>query len=145
MRREDLAWCAGFFDGEGHTGTQTGRKYPFITVGQKYPELLYRLQKVWQCGRITHSSRMWRIDVNGFERVQFVIALMWPWLGAVKREQASIVMVRARELPGRGHPRRTCPYGHPYDEVNTYFRPDGKGRDCLACIKKRNKRRREMR
>lgn len=26
-----------------------------------------------------------------------------------------------------------CPHGHPYDEVNTYVRPDGRGRECRAC------------
>lgn len=26
-----------------------------------------------------------------------------------------------------------CPRGHAYDEVNTYLRPDGKGRDCREC------------
>lgn len=30
--------------------------------------------------------------------------------------------------------RRTrCPQGHPYDNTNTYHRPDGKGRGCLSC------------
>jgi hypothetical protein len=26
-----------------------------------------------------------------------------------------------------------CPKGHPYDEANTYVRPDRGGRDCRAC------------
>lgn len=26
-----------------------------------------------------------------------------------------------------------CPRGHAYDEANTYFRPDGTGRDCKKC------------
>lgn len=135
MDREALAWTAGFFDGEGHTGTQTGKFYPFITVGQKYPELLERLRDIWKCGRITKSSSMWRIDVNGLERVQFVIGSMWPWLGDVKKEQAAKVLVKARRLPGRSFPRRACPYGHLYDEKNTYTRPDGKGRGCRECRK----------
>lgn len=31
-----------------------------------------------------------------------------------------------------------CPYGHPYDEANTYVRPDGRGRECRACIRRRD-------
>ena len=31
-----------------------------------------------------------------------------------------------------------CPAGHPYDEANTYVRPDGKGRGCMTCRKLRN-------
>lgn len=43
------------------------------------------------------------------------------------------------------HPeaRKTeCVNGHPYDEANTYVRPDGKGRGCKQCMYDRNKARR---
>lgn len=30
-----------------------------------------------------------------------------------------------------------CPQGHPYDEINTYHRPDG-GRDCKTCSHRRS-------
>jgi len=30
-----------------------------------------------------------------------------------------------------------CPKGHPYDELNTYHRPDG-GRDCKMCLRTRS-------
>lgn len=32
-----------------------------------------------------------------------------------------------------------CPYGHPYDRVNTYIKPNGKERDCRTCRKRRQK------
>ena len=34
-----------------------------------------------------------------------------------------------------------CPQGHPYDDVNTYWRPDGHGRGCRLCRERRNKER----
>ena len=35
---------------------------------------------------------------------------------------------------GAGHGTEVeCPEGHPYDDANTYWRPDGKGRDCQVC------------
>jgi hypothetical protein len=34
-----------------------------------------------------------------------------------------------------------CPQGHPYDEANTYWRPDGRGKDCLACRRERSRNR----
>ena len=37
-----------------------------------------------------------------------------------------------------------CPQGHPYDEQNTYLRPDKLGRECKAC-RKETKKRREVR
>lgn len=35
-----------------------------------------------------------------------------------------------------------CPKGHPYDDLNTYHRPDG-GRDCRVCINRRSRERNE--
>ena len=35
-----------------------------------------------------------------------------------------------------------CPKGHPYDEENTYIRPDG-GRSCKACTEKGTRKRRK--
>lgn len=35
--------------------------------------------------------------------------------------------------------RSHCPQGHAYDELNTYRRPDGNGRECRACALKRSK------
>lgn len=32
-----------------------------------------------------------------------------------------------------------CPKGHPYNELNTYHRPDG-GRDCKICSRERSKK-----
>lgn len=34
-----------------------------------------------------------------------------------------------------------CPHGHPYDEKNTYWRLDRKGRECRACNRARSARR----
>ncbi len=36
-----------------------------------------------------------------------------------------------------------CPKGHPFDEENTYLRPDRTGRNCRACNIERSKRRQE--
>jgi hypothetical protein len=50
--------------------------------------------------------------------------------------------LRGDGIRGR-HARSThCPAGHPYDEANTYRRPDGKGRECRRCrcaVVQRNK------
>ena len=37
-----------------------------------------------------------------------------------------------------------CPQDHPYDEINTYVRPDGKGRGCRQCMLERNRRYRDV-
>lgn len=43
---------------------------------------------------------------------------------------------------GRGKAKTHCPQNHPYDEENTYWRPDGKGRNCKTCTYERNRARR---
>lgn len=44
-------------------------------------------------------------------------------------EPVTMAVNNARSAIGRTH----CPRGHPYDEANTYLRPDRKGRDCRKC------------
>jgi hypothetical protein len=42
---------------------------------------------------------------------------------------------QGKGFSGRSH----CPQGHLYDEVNTYWRKDRQGRECIACNRKRNR------
>lgn len=46
-------------------------------------------------------------------------------------------------IPVRHSPVEVCRYGHPYDEQNTYVRPDGT-RDCRICRRRRSKKRNAM-
>lgn len=47
--------------------------------------------------------------------------------------------LRGESPPARNARMTHCHRGHPFDEENTYWRPDGRGRHCLAC--ERNGRR----
>lgn len=40
-------------------------------------------------------------------------------------------IVNMQRVPKPTH----CPHGHPYDEANTYIRPDTGGRKCRACLR----------
>lgn len=42
-------------------------------------------------------------------------------------------ILRGDTIAARNAAKTHCPQGHPYDEVNTYVRRDGKGRECKAC------------
>ena len=53
-------------------------------------------------------------------------------------------IVRGDGPAARNVVKTHCPQGHPYDETNTYRRPDG-GRDCKLCINERSRRRNERR
>jgi hypothetical protein len=102
----DIAWAAGFYEGEGciytpkkHLGTQ-------LSVAQKESECLERLQMIFRFGTIDPPGKgntCYRWRVTSFERVQAVIAMLWPWLSERRRVQARDALVPARA----GWKRRT--------------------------------------
>lgn len=109
----ELAWAAGFFDGEGcaSLARSTGwskmlgreRVYlrPWLTIGQTDRWVLDRFHQAVGVGRVTgphvHDARnprareQWRYESTSFADSVAVIALLWRWLSPVKREQAARV------------------------------------------------------
>ena len=128
--REDLAWAAGFFDGEGSTCGQLypsaikqGRSTfsPVLQVPQIDRQRLERFQvAVGGLGTIAIHNRtpdgdpymsVWR--TSRFEHVQAVLAMLWPFLSVPKRQQAADVLCRRNSLDpvfisssGHGHTPR---------------------------------------
>lgn len=41
---------------------------------------------------LPNSQPHYKFDIYGFEQTQALIALLWPWLGPVKRQQAKQVL-----------------------------------------------------
>ena len=104
-----LSWAAGFFDGEGCTGTYSSVHRPqslriYASVGQQsrtaeiVPSVLTRFHSA-VCGlgyirapyldpRSGTFAHQWRAD--SFVEAQAVIALLWSNLGTVKRAQATM-------------------------------------------------------
>ncbi len=103
LNREDLAWAAGFFDGECNFFSQQKKGHTrfIIQIGQKYPQVLENLVRIFPFSRITgpyeHRGKYrfpkksqpmyYRWSVQDFEHAQYVVACVWPWLGEVKKEQ----------------------------------------------------------
>ena len=113
--RESLAWAAGFFDGEGHTGctpaytkdhvkadgsvaTYRSDSIHLQITQASSPELLEKFREaVGGLGNINgpyddkrggDRSPTWMYRVGSVEKARHIIHLMWPWLGSVKRDQA---------------------------------------------------------
>jgi len=100
----DLAWAAGFVDGEGNFNytPQRGKNGPLrskkgrvqISVSQKEPLLLLRLKEaVGGVGYIRHPYRndvCWSWTVTRFDDILHVVTVLWPHLGPVKRKQALV-------------------------------------------------------
>ena len=63
LPERDLAWAAGFFDGEGAVTVSTIRAaygtyyYPNVQIGQKHPKVLYWFQKHWGGSVSAHRQK----------------------------------------------------------------------------------------
>lgn len=89
----DLAWCAGFFDGEGHSHAQkkTENSFQFhLEVHQKGREPLDKLQSILG-GKVYISKTrpgIFKWSVQSKEKVEEVLNKLWPYLTEVKKKQA---------------------------------------------------------
>lgn len=109
----DLAWAAGFFDGEGcFTATASNyyetsegrqcRRYLRLSVWQKHEPLLLQLQVALGVGRIyvqkqrPTSSAGFTWVCNGREAFHVANAL-WPWLGEQKKADFKRALLSVRK------------------------------------------------
>lgn len=155
INREELAWAAGFFDGEGCTSVTIDPTWGHMSasVPQVDREILERFHKaVNGIGNIggprkpspigKHEIYTWR--VGSFIGVQAVMAMLWGFLFRTKREQYKKALVRWQARPqwqtksGRGL-KEVCKRGHSMAESRlNKNRVDGeKGngikRTCRIC------------
>lgn len=113
--RVALAWAAGFFDGDGCFSLTRASRYPCVSITQQHPEVLLRFAEAVGLGKLygpyrhrtkTLSTKPFCVlRVHGFAEVQAVAAMLWPWLGDMKRRQAWEVLRWWPRTCRRGHPR----------------------------------------
>jgi hypothetical protein len=93
--REQLAWAAGFFDGEGHIRNQDYGTLR-LTVTQVDTRPLARFIMAVKClGNVigpygdSRGKRqpVYMFSASSFEEVQAIVAMLWCFLSAPKREQ----------------------------------------------------------
>jgi hypothetical protein len=97
----ELAWAAGFFDGEGTIGSYTSasqsglgnpKRYIALKVTQVDKRPLFRFQAAMGIGTI-HAHRpagrgiIHTLEVQGLQNTQVIVAKIWPWLSEPKRLQ----------------------------------------------------------
>lgn len=150
----EIAWAAGFFDGEGTTRfghyLSRGRlcRSFSISIAQAEPESLNRFRKaLFGLGKISPDRQegrtdMWVWRVTNWRDVQACVAAMWPFLCTPKRDQARRALSHVAEManhPPRGRDGRQirCKRGHDYSQI----RMDKIGqRHCLECEQERGGR-----
>jgi hypothetical protein len=108
----EIAWAAGFFDGEGTTAYQsTGtnnsgqpRRQLRLTVTQKDPRPLHRLCMALSAGKVygpyesQNGMHMWTVQCA---RAEEVLEEMWPYLSEPKIEQATRALEAWRSRPNQ--------------------------------------------
>ena len=105
--REELAWAAGFFDGEGSTTLTAGKRrrdYPTPKVSMAQTgsrEELDRFVVAVGAGKVRgpwlqpyNDKPRWFYQTTRAADAQAVIARLWPFLCSRKREQAADVLTR---------------------------------------------------
>jgi hypothetical protein len=118
MTATELAWAAGFFDGEGSVCTRKrgGWRELWLQVPQSGDtETLYRFQRAVGIGKVCgpwqyrpNMLPSYRFDVRG-KMVEPVIKALWPYLSGPKRAQAekaideyrAYLKIRNQRGPGR--------------------------------------------
>jgi hypothetical protein len=97
--RENLAWAAGLFEGEGCI-TRTNR-VPVARLGTTDLDVLERFHLVMGFGRVyemghTRNHPRWKPasewTTTTFEEAQATIAVLWPWLRARRRARGLEVL-----------------------------------------------------
>jgi intein/homing endonuclease len=68
LKPVDRAYIAGFFDGEGCVHFRSVGKYnrPILSMSQKDPEVLHRIQDVLGYGKMSHNSanNQWQLRIS---------------------------------------------------------------------------------
>lgn len=98
IKDTELAWAAGFLDGEGTFGIQRQKDrkpYLYVQAGQTDRQVLDRLQeaiggKVYgpYVQKNPKHKPYFYFRITGNEKTKIVWETIWEWLSPVKREQA---------------------------------------------------------
>lgn len=109
----ELAWAAGFFDGEGHTrrrGAATRGGGLGVHINQNDRRVLDRFAAAVGRGNVgtykqANGSTMYAYRVHSRDAAE-VLAAIWPWLSEMKRVQAEAALEAGLPEDGKYPTRR---------------------------------------
>jgi hypothetical protein len=97
----EIAWAAGFFEGEGYFSSikrqllhGAPRQYPYVGINNTDYAMLLRFQAIVGCGKIKPRNapygrkKQWRWIASKRAEAEHVRDLLWPWLSERRREYA---------------------------------------------------------
>ena len=119
--KTEYAWAAGIADADGSFYISKSRDKRRSTIGQVYeyvrprfnvsqsgndgvPDMMLRMKALFPFGKLNgpyapkghQTKERYTFIVHGHEKVQQVVAALWPWMGKVKRDKATLVLNRFR-------------------------------------------------
>lgn len=115
MNREDIAWAAGLFEGEGTfvLTRYSNRLSPHAAMQMTDEDVVRRFAAVVGLGTISVRpprkpgyKQAWLWQTTSLETVQAVGAMFWPWLGSRRKQRWTEIMHELR-LAGTATRRRT--------------------------------------
>lgn len=155
------AYIAGFFDGEGHYGSQRGKLSWRIAITQNDIRPLHAIkeflhaQGIETCAIDTvraQSKKRWQetsiLRLNNRPDITIFLDGVRPYL-IVKKQFAEDLLRFMRLYPDLRRPLRAeaviykthCKNGHPYDTANILYKGIGKkDRTCRTCARASNRR-----
>lgn len=96
----ELAWAAGFFDGEGTTCNESRKTYYVIKLQvvqvergplERFNSAIGNLGTIY--GPYDRGNKpISHLIVTGFERIQVAVAALWPYLCQPKKDQATLAL-----------------------------------------------------
>jgi|SRR5579864_6222174 len=105
--RERWAWAGGFFDGEGCVRFgRTRENYSRLAaqlvqidrqVLDRFHALIPDRSKVNGPYKTRVGRPLFTLSITGFQSVQYLACLLWPWLSPVKRSQFKLALLAARD------------------------------------------------
>jgi len=156
--REQIAWAAGLFDGEGCINAYRRKtKWGVIVrLDMTDEDVVQRFAAIMGVGQV-HGPRqaqkgpnrkpLYGWYVQDASDALAVIELLLPWLG-IRRKARALEVARIAATIGPCNAERThCPNGHPYEGDNLVVeRLNGTGRRCRVCRNEqgRNRARRRL-
>lgn len=108
--REERAWAAGFFDGEGNVMASKSHNTmcPIVQMSQckDGEKILNRFKAAIggfgsvdlyrEAGYLPRHSEMWRFSCTRFDEIETIMGALWPWLCDVKKAQFKETVAKVR-------------------------------------------------
>lgn len=151
MTAQDLAWVAGFLEGEGSFGFTLANRHLRVKAiqVQRWPlDILHN-----KFGGTLHEERRAHLNPKWSDAVTWSIIgktaaglmmTIFPLMSPKRQGQIRKALSHWRSRKPAAEFRRTCPQGHPYDAANTARYGKGE-RVCRTCCRVRTARARDAR